>query len=165
MYAVIKTGGHQEKVEVGQTLRVDLTEDEVGSDIAFPSVLLVAEGDDVQVGTPVVEGAAVKGEVLAHVQGDKVVVFKKRRRARYRVKRGHRQQYLEVIITEIAAGGKTAKCDDKAVSRARARVAALAEQKKDKPKPTRAQKIASGVEKPRSKKQVRRDAKTAAKAK
>ena len=103
---------------------------------------------------------------LAHDRaGVAVVVFKKRRRARYRVKRGHRQQYLEVIITEIAAGGKTAKCDDKAVSRARARVAALAEQKKDKPKPTRAQKIASGVEKPRSKKQVRRDAKTAAKAK
>jgi large subunit ribosomal protein L21 len=164
MYAVIKTGGHQEKVEVGQTLRVDLTEDEVGSDIAFPSVLLVAEGDDVQVGTPVVEGAAVKGEVLAHVQGDKVVVFKKRRRARYRVKRGHRQQYLEVIITEIAAGGKTAKCDDKAVGRARVRAAAIAEQKKQKVKPTRAQKIAAGEPKPRSKKQLRRDAKTAAKA-
>ncbi len=164
MYAVIKTGGHQEKVEVGQTLRVDLTEDDVGSDIAFPSVLLVAEGDDVQVGTPVVEGAAVKGEVLAHVQGDKVVVFKKRRRARYRVKRGHRQQYLEVIITEIAAGGKTAKCDDKAVGRARVRAAAIAEQKKQKVKPTRAQKIAAGEPKPRSKKQLRRDAKTAAKA-
>ena len=164
MYAVIKTGGHQEKVEPGQTLLVDLTEDEVGSDIAFPSVLLVGEGDDVQVGAPEVEGASVKGEVLAHIQGDKVVVFKKRRRARYRVKRGHRQQYLEVVITEISAGGKTAKCDDKAVGRARVRAAAIAEQKKQKVKPTRAQKIAAGEPKPRSKKQLRRDAKTAAKA-
>lgn len=107
MYAVIKTGGHQEKVEVGQVLRVDLTEEEVGSEIQFPSVLLVADGKEIQVGTPLVKGALVKGEVLAEVKDDKVIVFKMKRRQRYRRTRGHRQQYLEVVITEINSGKKS----------------------------------------------------------
>lgn len=161
MYAVIKTGGHQEKVEVGQILRVDLTDDEVGSDIEFNSVLLVADGEDVRVGTPVVDGAVVKGEVLAELQGDKVIVFKMKRRQRYRRKHGHRQQYLEVVVTEITAGDLSEKADEQTLVRARARVAALAEQKKEVRKPTLAQKITEGLPKPRSKKQIRRDQKSA----
>lgn len=161
MYAVIKTGGHQEKVELGQILRVDLTEDEVGSEISFPSVLLVADGEEVKVGTPEVSGAVVKGEVLAELQGDKVIVFKMKRRQRYRRTIGHRQQYLEVVITEIVDGDKSVKVDDQVVVRARARVAALAEQKKEERKLTRAQKIEAGIPKPRSKKQVRRDQQSA----
>lgn len=161
MYAVIKTGGHQEKVEVGQILRVDLTEEEVGSEIQFPSVLLVADGKEIQVGTPLVKGALVKGEVLAEVKDDKVIIFKMKRRQRYRRTRGHRQQYLEVVITEINSGKKVAKAEEQALVRARARTAALAAEKNGAPKMTRAQKIAADIPKPRSKKQVRRDQKSA----
>lgn len=164
MYAVIKTSGHQEKVELGQLLRIDITEDEIGSDIQFSSVLLVVDGEEIQVGTPEVAGALVKGEVLAHIQDDKVIVFKMHPRQRYRLTRGHRQQYFEVVITEINSGKKSVKVDEQVIVRARARVVALAEQKKDVRNLTRAEKIAAGIPKPRSKKQVRRDQKSAVNA-
>jgi len=101
MYAVIKSGGKQYRVESGKQVRVESLAADVGAAVAFEEVLLVGNGDGVKVGAPLVSGAKVKGTVLAHGRGDKVKIFKMRRRKHYQKSQGHRQNYTEVRIDEI----------------------------------------------------------------
>ncbi|HEX6937859.1 MAG TPA: 50S ribosomal protein L21 [Longimicrobiales bacterium] len=104
MYAIIRTGDKQFRVEPGKTIRIPSLEAEVGEEITFSDVLLASADGDVKVGTPTVEGAVVTGEVVAHGKGEKIVVFKWKRRKNYRRKQGHRQKYTEVRIGEIRVG-------------------------------------------------------------
>ena len=105
MFAVIKTGGKQYRVVAEDILRVDRVEAEPGAVIEFGEVLVVG-GDNTTLGVPTVAGATVAAEVLDHVRGPKVIAFKKRRRKNSRRKRGHRQEYSLVRITEILTEGK-----------------------------------------------------------
>src|SRR6185369_16401428 len=108
MYAVIETGGKQYRVEVGTELEVELLDVEPGQSITLERVLLVADGAEAAVGTPVVDGAAVEAEVLRRDRGDKVIAFKYRPKARRRVKKGHRQELTVLRIADIRFGGKSA---------------------------------------------------------
>ena len=103
MYAVIKSGGKQYRVASGAQVRVEALAVDVGAAVAFDQVLLVGSGDAVKVGAPLVAGAKVKATVLAHGRGDKVKIFKLRRRKHYQKSQGHRQSYTEVRIDEIQA--------------------------------------------------------------
>jgi large subunit ribosomal protein L21 len=105
MFAVIKTGGKQYRVAAEDVLRVDRLEAAPGTVVEFGEVLVVG-GDQVILGNPAVEGATVGAEVLDHVRGPKVIAFKKRRRKNSRRKRGHRQQFSLVRITEILTEGR-----------------------------------------------------------
>ena len=104
MYAVIKSGGKQYRVESGAKLRVEALTAEVGAAVSFDEVLLVGEGDNLKVGTPLVSGAKVKATVLAHGRGEKVKIFKLRRRKHYQKTQGHRQNFTEVRIDDIVQG-------------------------------------------------------------
>ncbi|MDO4567568.1 MAG: 50S ribosomal protein L21 [Clostridia bacterium] len=99
MYAIIRTGGKQYNVSVGDELFVEKLDAEVGAEVDFDVLMLV--GDEVTVGTPVVEGASAKAEVVEHGKGKKVVVFKYKPKKNYRKKQGHRQPYTKVRITSI----------------------------------------------------------------
>ena len=102
MYAVIKTGGKQYKVAAGGKLKVESLPVEVGGEVELKDVLMVADGDSIKVGTPLLAGASVKATVLAHGRGDKIRIFKMRRRKHYRKTQGHRQNYTEIRIDAIA---------------------------------------------------------------
>jgi large subunit ribosomal protein L21 len=102
MYAIIKTGGKQYRVAAGEKLKVEKLAGDIGSELLIDQVLLVGAGDDVKVGTPLVPGASVKAKVLAHGLGDKVTIFKMRRRKHYAKHQGHRQGYTEIEITGIS---------------------------------------------------------------
>ena len=102
MYAVVKTGGKQYRVSAGEKLKVEQLPAEVGSEVVLDQVLLVADGDTVRMGAPLVDGAAVTAKVLSHGRGDKVRIFKLRRRKHYRKAQGHRQNYTELEIIGIA---------------------------------------------------------------
>jgi large subunit ribosomal protein L21 len=102
MYAVVKTGGKQYRVSAGEKLRIEQIPAEVGQEIVLDQVLAVADGDDVRMGTPLLAGAKVSAKVLAHGRGDKVHIFKMRRRKHYRKSQGHRQNYTEIQILGIA---------------------------------------------------------------
>ena len=101
MYAVVKIKNHQYKVTQDLTLQVPLFSEEVGATLKFDEVLMVSDGDDVNVGAPLIEGASVTAEVLDHGRSRKIVVFKKKRRKNYRRKNGHRQHFTEIKITGI----------------------------------------------------------------
>ncbi len=101
MYAVVKTGGKQYKVAKGDIIEVEKLEVEAGKVIDITEVLLVGEGSSVKVGAPLVAGANVKAEVLNQKKGDKVIIFKKKRRHNYRRTRGHRQNLTVLKITDI----------------------------------------------------------------
>jgi large subunit ribosomal protein L21 len=104
MYAVIKTGGKQYRVSSGEQLRIELLPAEVGAAVSFDEVLMVGEGDQVRVGAPLVSGAKVQATVVSHGRGEKVKIFKLRRRKHYQKSQGHRQSYTEVRIDDIVAG-------------------------------------------------------------
>lgn len=104
MYAVIVTGGKQYRVEEGEVLRVEKLTAEEGASVEFDRVLMVGEGEQVKVGSPVVEGARVSATVKAHGRGDKVNIIKFKRRKHYMRRQGHRQSYTEIEVTGIAAG-------------------------------------------------------------
>lgn len=104
MYAVIKAGGKQYRVKSGEQLRVELMTADVGATVSFDEVLMVGEGDTAKVGAPLVPGAVVKATVVAHGRGDKVHIFKLRRRKHFQKSQGHRQSYTEVRIDEVVAG-------------------------------------------------------------
>jgi large subunit ribosomal protein L21 len=108
MYAVIETGGKQYRVEVGTQLEVELLDVEPGQSITLDRVLLVADGAEATVGTPVVENAAVEAEVVGGMRGDKVIAFKYRPKARRRVMKGHRQDLTVLRIADIRFNGKSA---------------------------------------------------------
>ena len=110
MYAVIKTGGKQYRVSAGDKLKVEKLAGDVGSDVTIDQVLMLADGDNVTIGAPVIAGASVQAKVLAHGRGDKVMIFKFRRRKHYRKTQGHRQDYTEIQIGDIAtSASKPAK--------------------------------------------------------
>ena len=102
MYAVVKSGGKQYKVQEGETFRVEKLPGEVGTEITFDDVLLFSDGENVQVGTPRLDNVTVKGTVVEQGQARKIIVFKYKRRKRYRRKQGHRQQYTAVKVESIA---------------------------------------------------------------
>ena len=104
MFAVIKTGGKQYRVAAEDVIRVDRLNGQLGEIVEFGEVLVVG-GDAPQLGTPTVAGATVAGEVLQHTRGDKVIAFKKRRRKNSRRKRGHRQEFTLIRISEILTEG------------------------------------------------------------
>jgi large subunit ribosomal protein L21 len=101
MYAVFRTGGKQFRAEPGGRIKVPSLDVEEGDSITFDDVLLASNGDDISVGAPTVDGAAVKAEVLGHGRDKKVIVFKRKRRKGYRRKQGHRQGYTEIRVDEI----------------------------------------------------------------
>ena len=101
MYAVIRTGGKQYKVAPGEKLKVELLPAEVGAKIVLDQVLMVGDGDAVRVGAPTVAGVSVTATVVGHGRGEKVTIFKMRRRKNYRKHQGHRQGYTELAIDAI----------------------------------------------------------------
>jgi large subunit ribosomal protein L21 len=101
MYAVFVSGGKQHRVVEGETLKLEKIEVATGETIDFDKVLLVANGDDIKIGAPVVEGAKVTAEVVSHGRGEKVKIIKFRRRKHSMTRQGHRQWYTEVKITGI----------------------------------------------------------------
>lgn len=103
MYAIVATGGKQYKVQEGDVLRVEKLAGAVGDAIAFEQVLMVGAGEDVRIGQPVVEGAQVKGTIVQQGKNKKILVFKYKRRKRYRRKQGHRQPFTAVKIEAIEA--------------------------------------------------------------
>lgn len=127
MYAVIKTGGKQYRVQPGDLLVVEKLDGEPGADVAFGDVLMLGDGETVTLGAPVVDGASVSATLIETRKGEKVKIFKKIRRQGYRRTRGHRQLESVLRVTAIAADGKTTKWDGtvdltpKAVLDARAR--------------------------------------------
>ena len=133
MYAVIETGGKQYRVELGSELAVERLDAAPGETINFDRVLLVADGDAAQIGTPVVADALVTGEVLRQDRGDKIIVFKYRPKARHRAKKGHRQEQTVIRVADIRFGGRSAADEageqDKAQAKGRKAAAAEAEKK------------------------------------
>ena len=105
MYAIVEIAGHQFKVEKDQKVFVNRLQTEEGKKVTFDNVLLLADGTKVTVGAPAIDGAQVGAKVLKHLKGDKVIVFKKKRRKGYRVKNGHRQALSEIQIESIVASG------------------------------------------------------------
>lgn len=105
MYAIVEIAGHQFKVEKDQRVFVNRLQTEEGKEVSFDNVLLIGDGDKITVGAPAIDGAQVGAKVLKHLKGDKVIVFKKKRRKGYRVKNGHRQSLTEIVIENIAASG------------------------------------------------------------
>ncbi|MHB9100881.1 MAG: 50S ribosomal protein L21 [Sulfuricella sp.] len=103
MYAVIKTGGKQYRVAPGEKLKIEQIPADIGSEIVLDQILMVADGEAVTVGTPLVSGATVNATVISHGRGDKVQIFKMRRRKHYQKHQGHRQNYTEIRIDGIAA--------------------------------------------------------------
>jgi large subunit ribosomal protein L21 len=102
MYAVVKTGGKQYRVSAGTKIKVEQLPAEVGSEVTLDQVLMIANDGEVKLGSPLLSGAAVKAKVLAQGRGDKVNIFKMRRRKHYRKSQGHRQNFTELEITGIA---------------------------------------------------------------
>jgi large subunit ribosomal protein L21 len=103
VYAVVETSGKQYKVSAGEIIDVDKLPLEVGEQIELDRVLLVADGEEVHVGQPTIEGAKVLATVTDHVKGPKIIVFKYKPKERYRLKKGHRQAYTRLTIDEIVA--------------------------------------------------------------
>ena len=109
MYAIVEIAGQQFKVEKDQQIFVHRLEEKEGAKVEFDNVLLIDNNGKVNVGAPAISGAKVTAKVLDHVKGDKVVVFKKKRRKGYRVKNGHRQAFTQIEIQSIVEKGATAK--------------------------------------------------------
>jgi large subunit ribosomal protein L21 len=103
MYAVIKTGGKQYRIQVGEKLKIEQLKVENGSELNFVHVLMVADGDTISMGTPLLNGAKVSARVLGQGRHDKIRIFKMRRRKHYQKHQGHRQNYTEIEITGISA--------------------------------------------------------------
>jgi large subunit ribosomal protein L21 len=101
MYAVFRTGGKQFRAEPGGLLKIPALDADAGDAVSFDEVLMASSDGEVSVGTPLVEGAAVRAEVVSHGRHDKVIVFKRKRRKGYRRKQGHRQDYTEIRVDEI----------------------------------------------------------------
>ena len=103
MYAVVQTGGKQYKVKAGDILRVEKISGEIGTPVTFDTVLIYSDDDNTIIGTPTVESAAVRGHIVEQDKSKKIIVFKYKRRKRYRRKQGHRQSYTAVKIDQIEA--------------------------------------------------------------
>lgn len=103
MYAIFQLSGFQYRAEEGAVLQVPLQDGKEGDKIEIPEVLLVQKDDETQIGTPFVDGAKIEAEVVGHGKGDKVLIYKYKRRTKYRRTQGHRQDFTEVKINKIVA--------------------------------------------------------------
>ena len=103
MYAVIKTGGKQYRVNQGDKLKIEKIVGDVGANVILDQILTVVDGDNVTIGSPIVRGASVLATVVSHGRHDKVTIFKMRRRKHYRKSQGHRQSFTEIQIDKISA--------------------------------------------------------------
>ena len=139
MYAIVEIAGHQFKVEKDQKVFVNRLSTEEGKKVSFDNVLLIGNGNDVTLGAPAIDGAQVSAKVLKHLKGDKVIVFKKKRRKGYRVKNGHRQSLTEIVIEGITASGAKKVAPKKEVKKAEPKVEVKEEETKDLSKMTVAQ--------------------------
>ena len=101
MYAVVNTGGKQYKVQKGETLRIEKIPGEVGSSVTFDKVLMVADGENIRVGQPVLENVAIQARIVEQDKAKKILIFKYKRRKRYRRKNGHRQPFTAIRIDGI----------------------------------------------------------------
>ena len=109
MYAIVEIAGQQFKVEAGKKIFVHRLEAEEGKNLEFDHVLLIEDEGKITIGEPTIEGATVEGSVVSHLRGDKVIVFKKKRKKGYRVKNGHRQNFTQVEILSINGKGMVRK--------------------------------------------------------
>ncbi|WP_179009285.1 50S ribosomal protein L21 [Winogradskyella forsetii] len=143
MYAIVEIAGQQFKVAKDQKVFVNRLSTEEGKNVSFDNVLLIGDGDKTTLGAPAIDGAQVSAKVLKHLKGDKVIVFKKKRRKGYRVKNGHRQSLTEIVIESIVASG--AKKAEKAAPKKETKKAEpKVEAKKEAPKAKPAAKKATG---------------------
>ncbi len=157
MYAIVEIAGQQFKVEKDQQIYVHRLEQKEGSKVTFENVLLIEDGDKVSVGAPAIKGAVVTAKVNEHLKGDKVIVFKKKRRKGYKVKNGHRQYLTSITIEGISLSGakkaapkaKAGKAEEPAAKKA-APKAEKAEAKKAAPKKAAPKKAASKKETPKA---------------
>ena len=101
MYAIVEVAGQQFKVAKDQKIYVHRLQTEEGKKVTFDNVLLIEDGKNITIGTPAIDGATVEAKVIKHLKGDKVIVFKKKRRKGYQVKNGHRQYFTEIAIENI----------------------------------------------------------------
>ncbi len=142
MYAIVEIAGQQFKVAKDQKVFVHRLTTEEGKKVSFDNVLLIGDGDKVTIGAPAIDGAQVGAKVIKHLKGDKVIVFKKKRRKGYRVKNGHRQSLTEIVIENITASGakkaapkkEAKKAEPKAAAPVKEAAAPKAEAKKAAPK-------------------------------
>lgn len=102
MYAILDVNNRQYKVKQGQEIYVDLQQVEVGANLSFNRILLTENDGSITIGTPALDNASISASVIGHVKGDKVIVFKKKRRKGYKVKKGHRQNYTKIRIDSIS---------------------------------------------------------------
>jgi large subunit ribosomal protein L21 len=133
MFAVIKAGGKQYRVAEDQVLKVEGIKGEPGTIVQIGDVIMLG-GDTPQIGSPMISGASVAAEILDHVRGGKVIAFKKRRRKNSRRKRGHRQDFVLIRISEILTGGATPTKGPKPKPEAKAKPADAGDEGDDKPK-------------------------------
>ena len=137
MYAIVEIAGQQFKVEKDQQIFVHRLEEKEGTKVEFDNVLLIDNNGKVNVGAPAISGAKVTAKVLDHVKGDKVVVFKKKRRKGYRVKNGHRQAFTQIEIQSIVEKGVTAKKATTSKKEAKAKPKAAAKKAPAKKAPSK----------------------------
>ncbi len=133
MYAVIQSGGKQHRVKEGEVLRLEKIEVETGESYAFDKVLMVADGDNIKIGAPYVEGAAVSAEIISHGRGKKVNIIKFKRRKHHMKRQGHRQWYTEVKITSIEESAKKKAAPKKAAAKSAAKKTEAAKPVEKKP--------------------------------
>ncbi|MBO0330647.1 50S ribosomal protein L21 [[Muricauda] lutisoli] len=142
MYAIVEMAGQQFKVAKDQKVYVHRLQEDEGKKVTFDKVLLLEDGGNVTIGAPVIEGAAVEAKVVKHLKGDKVIVFKKKRRKGYRKKNGHRQYLTEIVVEGIVAKGAKkaapakAKAEDKPAAEPKKAEKKAATPKKEAPKAT-----------------------------
>jgi len=119
MYAIVEMAGQQFKVAKDQKVYVHRLQEDEGKKVTFDKVLLLEDGDNVTIGAPVIEGAAVEAKVVKHLKGDKVIVFKKKRRKGYQKKNGHRQYLTEIVVEGILTKGAKKAAPAKAKAEAK----------------------------------------------
>ena len=139
MYAIVEIAGQQFKVAKDQKVYVHRLKEAEGSKVTFDKVMLLEDGKNVAIGAPAIEGAAVTAKNLGHLKGDKVIVFKKKRRKGYRVKNGHRQSLTEIVIEGITASGAKKAAPKKEVKKVEPKIKVKEEATQDLSKMTVAQ--------------------------
>jgi ribosomal protein L21 len=120
MYAIVEMAGQQFKVAKDQKVFVHRLDSNEGDTVIFDNVLLIDDNGAITIGAPAIDGASVQAKVLRHLKGDKVIIFKKKRRKGYKVKNGHRQSFTEILVEEIlASGGKKAEKKEKSAKKSK----------------------------------------------
>ena len=163
MYAIVEIAGQQYKVEKDQQLFVHRLEGKEGSKVTFDNVLLTSDGKKVEVGAPAVKGVSVSAKIVEHLKGDKVIVFKKKRRKGYKVRNGHRQYLSKIEIESIGTAKKAAPKAKAETTEAKKEAAPKAETKKTTAKKETAKK--APAKKAAPKKETKAKSETAPKAK